>query len=404
MTRPEKILSARGASAISKPGRHSDGGGLYLYRKGAACCWVYMFAWRGKQKEMGLGPYPTVPLAMARERRDKWRKVLLDGQNPIEARRSGRTAAVMKTFGQCANELLASKSSEWRNEKHRAQWAMTLETYAAPLYGVPVSEVNTERVLAVLRPLWVRIPETASRVRARIESVLNCGKSRGWRAGENAAAWRGHLDHLLPRRQRLARKHFPAMPYAALPEFIGRLREHQAGSAAASALEFAILTACRTGEILGAAWPEFNLETAVWSIPGDRTKSGRPHQVPLVSRATAILESMRSIRASEYVFPGQQRGKPLSPSALPAVLARLKVEGAVTHGFRSSFRDFCANETSFPGEVAEAALAHRTGDSTELAYKRTDFLARRRELMSAWAAYCEPGADDNVVQLQGARK
>jgi integrase len=404
MARQEKILSARGVAAISKPGRHSDGGGLYLYAKNGSRSWIYMFSWHGKQSEMGLGPYPTVTLAMARERRDKWRRVLLDGQNPIEVRKFGRVAPTTKTFGQCADELLASKESGWRNEKHRAQWAMTLHDYCVAIWGMPVDLVDVEAVLGVLKPHWARVPETASRLRARIEATLSYAISRNYRAGPNPAVWRDHLSNLLAKRPPLSRKHFPAMDYRDLPEFIGRLREYQAMSVAASALEFCILTAVRSGEALGATWSEINLETAVWSIPGHRTKSGRPHDVPLPPRAVAILGSMIAIRTDGHVFPGQQRGKPLSPSALPAVLARLKVEGAVPHGFRSSFRDWAGNETSFPRELAEHALSHVCGDSTERAYRRGNALERRRELMITWANHCEPCADQNIVQLQAARK
>ena len=403
MARRERILSARGAMALTKPGRHSDGGGLYLYlSKDAHRSWVYLFTWQGRQCEMGLGAYPLTSLAEARESRDRWRKVLRGGQNPIEVRRDGSRMSSSPTFGSCAGVLLATKSSHWSNAKHRSQWRVTLETYAATLYGLPVDQVDTEAVLAVLKPLWQSIPETASRLRGRVEAVLDFAKARGWRSGENPAAWRGHLALILPKRQRLSRGHHAAMAYDKLPNFIGQLREHRSVSLAAMALEFTILTAARTGEVLGARWVEFDLDAGVWTVPAARMKSGREHRVPLSSPAGQIVKDLDAVKTSEFVFPGQHRDSPLPPSALATVLGRLKVESTTVHGFRSAFRDWARNETAFPREIAEQALAHATGNAVEAAYRRSDALEKRHGLMEAWAAYCEPGAGGNVVPMRGA--
>jgi integrase len=400
MARRERILSARGAMAISKPGRHSDGGGLYLYlSKDARRSWVYLFAWQGRQCEMGLGAYPQTSLAEARERRDKWRKVLMDGRNPIEVRRDGSRTSSSPTFGACADELLATKSSHWSNAKHRQQWRRTLEGYAAPLYGLPVDQVCIEAVLGVLNPIWQSIPETASRLRGRIEAVLDIAKARGWRSGENPAAWRGNLALILPKRGKLSRGHHAAMPYRDLPEFIGQLREHRSVSLAAMALEFAILTAARSGEALGARWAEFDLEAKVWTIPVARMKSGSEHRVPLSSQAGQIVKDLEAIRTSAFLFPGQRRDSPLAPSALATVLARLKIDATV-HGFRSAFRDWVGNETAFTREIAEQALAHATGNAVELSYRRSDALERRRALMEAWASYCEPDSGGKIIPIR----
>jgi integrase len=397
MARQERKLSARGVAAISKPGRHSDGAGLYLLLKGDNRSWVYLFAWQGRQCEMGLGAYPQTSLAEARELRDRWRRVLRDGRNPIDVRRDGSRASSAPTFGQCAGELLAAKSPQWRSQKHAQQWASTLHDYCKPLWFTPIDAVDTADVLAVLQPIWGRIPETASRVRGRVESVIDFARARGLRSGVNPASWRGHLALILPKRQRLAKGHHRALPYQDVPSLICRLREVE--STAARALEFAILTASRSAETLRATWAEFDLESMVWTVPGHRMKSGAPHRVPLSGRAMEILGELFKAKTGEFVFPGQRHNAPLSPSALSMVLARLKTDSSV-HGFRFAFRDWCGNETSFPRELAEQALAHRAGDSTELAYRRSDALSKRRVLMEAWAEYCEPSHTANVLPLR----
>ncbi|MCI0598589.1 MAG: tyrosine-type recombinase/integrase [Beijerinckiaceae bacterium] len=398
MSKDQNRLTALQA-ARAKPGHHHDGQGLYLIVSSPTSRkWIYRFTWDHKPAEMGIGSALTVSLKEARERAHNARRLVAQGINPIQAKReTKRTAGGKRSFGQCANALLAVKASEWRNAKHRQQWRTTLETYAAPLWGLPVDEPGTEAVLSVLQPLWQRAPETASRLRGRIEAVLDFAKAHGWRSGENPAAWRGHLALLLPKRQRLTRGHFAAMPYPEVPAFMAALREREA--MAALALEFLILTAARSGEVLGARWAEIDLAAKVWTIPASRMKAAREHRVPLSSRALTILAELDKAKMGEFVFFGQRHGKPLSPMALEMMLRRMKAEGATVHGFRSAFRDWAGETTSFPRELAEAALAHVSGDSTERAYRRGDALEKRRDLMQAWASYCEHGAASNVVPL-----
>jgi integrase len=294
---------------------------------------------------------------------------------------------------QSADELIKSKRREWRSEVHAAQWRTTIDDYCGPILDMPVDAIDTQAVLGVLQPVWGRIPETASRLRGRIEAVLDFAKAHNLRHGENPAAWRGHLALILPKRQKLSRGHHAAMPYAEVPAFIGKLRERE--SVPALALEFLILTAARSGEVLGATWKELDLGSQVWVIPASRMKAGREHRVPLSGRALAILERMAEIRTGDLVFPGQRRGRPVSKAALTAL-----VTGATIHGFRSSFRDWVGEETSHPREIAEAALAHATGSAVEQSYRRGDALEKRRALMESWGYYCEPGEGGNVVPSQ----
>jgi integrase len=272
----------------------------------------------------------------------------------------------------------------------------TLESYAAPLRAKPVDTIATDDVLAVLKPIWTTKAETASRVRGRIEKVLDAAKAKGFREGENPARWRGHLDHLLPRPSKLARGHHAAMAYEIVAAFVGDLRGREA--TAALALEFCILTASRSGEVLGARWSEFDLDKKIWTVPANRMKAGREHRVPLSSRAATILRQLQKLKAGDFVFPGQARTKPLSNMAMEMVLRRMKITDATVHGFRSSFRDWAGNVSSFPREVVETALAHVIGDKAEQAYRRSDALEKRRKLMEAWAEYCER-ATGNVVQI-----
>jgi integrase len=336
----------------------------------------------------------VVSLAQARDKARDARKMLEAGKNPIEAKRQAAIIEAGKpTFGAVADALIAAKESEWRNEKHRAQWRMTLENYAAPLRSRPVDEIDTGAVLAVLTPLWQGKPETASRLRGRIEAVLDAAKAQGHRMGENPAAWRGHLSHLLPKRGKLTRGHHAAMAYDGVSAFVARLREREA--LAAMALEFCILTAARSGEVLGARWSEIDLAAKVWTVPAERMKAAREHRIPLSDGAFVILEKLSKAKTGEFVFPGQRANKPLSSMAMEMVLRRMKQGGVTVHGFRSAFRDWAGNETSFPREIAEAALAHVIGDKAEQAYRRGDALEKRRALMDAWAAHCEPGEASN---------
>jgi integrase len=328
---------------------------------------------------MGLGSAADVSLSDARSAAAMARKILQTGGNPIEQRRNAEAANAAKpTFGQIADELLQSKQAEWRNEKHRAQWKMTLETYAAPLRSQRVDEIGTEAVLAVLQPLWKAKPETASRLRGRIETVLDAARAKGHiaRNEANPARWRGHLDKLLPKRQKLTRGHHAAMAYEAVPEFVAQLRERNA--TAAFALEFCILTAARSGEVYGARWSEIDFDKKVWTVPATRMKAAREHRIPLSDRALTILKNLLETKTGEFVFAGQKIGKPLSGSAMEMLLRRMNAGDVTTHGFRSSFRDWAGNETGFPREIAEAALAHVAGDATEQAYRRSDALEKER--------------------------
>jgi integrase len=391
-------------------GRHADGGGLYLDRDDQGRSrWVFMWTRNGKRREMGLGPANKdgVSLARAREAAAAARDVLSKGGDPIEAREAAKREPVpVPTFGDVADAFVKSLSPQWRNEKHRAQWAMTLKVYAKSLRPVPVDRIDTEAVLNVLQPVWQAKPETASRLRGRIERVLDAAKAKGHRSGENPARWRGHLDHLLPRRQKLTRGHHEALAYEDLPAFIGRL--HAREGVAALALEFLILTAGRSGEIRGARWSEIDLEAKVWTVPASRMKAAREHRVPLSKRAVELLEAVKPLATGEdasscFVFPGPATTKPLSENAFGMLLKRMKVD-VTAHGFRSSFRDWTGEVSSFPREVAEAALAHTVGDATERAYRRGDALEKRRKMMEAWARYCEPRAADGGKLLPFQRK
>jgi integrase len=286
----------------------------------------------------------------------------------------------------------------WRNDKHVAQWEMTLRDYAAPLRRLPVDKISTDDVLLALKPIWSKKAETASRLRGRIERVLDAAKAQGLRSGENPARWRGHLDQLLPQRQQLARGHHAAMSYADVPSFMADLQSRQA--TAALALEFAILTAARSGEVLGARWVEFDFERAVWTIPAARMKAGREHRVPLSRRALKIVKAMHQVRDGDFVFPGQKAAMPLSVMALGMVLRRMSIKDATVHGFRSAFRDWAAECTNFTNEVCEAALAHVIANKVEAAYRRGDLFDKRRKLMEAWAVFCAAPKAGKVVSFR----
>jgi len=392
-------LTARKVETV-KPGVYVDGQGLRLVVGATGTRkWVFRFMRRGRSQEMGLGG-SDVSLAMARERAADARRTLAAGRNPIDAARLAQVG--QPTFGQVADEFVAAKQSEWRNGKHRAQWNMTLQRYCGPLRALPVDEIDTAAVLEILKPLWTRVPETASRLRGRIETVLDAARARGLIGPNeaNPARWRGHLDKLLPKRQKLTRGHHAAMPFADVPQFMASLQKRDAVTALA--LEFVILTAARSGEALGARWAEIDFQNAIWTVPAARMKAGRTHRVPLSRRALVIIKKLHAARTGEFIFPGQRPDKPLSGMAMEMILRRMKADGATVHGFRSSFRDWCGEVSTFPREVAEAALAHVAGDATERAYRRGDALEKRRELMEAWGAYCEPKSG-NVVSIARRR-
>jgi integrase len=393
MARQVNRLNARAVATLAKPGRHADGGGLYLnVTPSGARSWLFMWKAAGRRREIGLGSARDVTLAEARDKAAAARRSVLNGIDPTAQRRS----VAMPSFGSVADALIESMAPAWRNAKHRAQWEMTLRVYCEPIRSMPVDRVGTEDVLRVLRPIWLEKPETASRLRGRIERVLDFARARGLRSTENPARWRGHLDAVLPRRARLSRGHHKALAFAELPAFIRRLREID--GMAARALEFTILTAARSGETLGARWSEIDLAAAVWTVPANRMKGGREHRVPLSAPAMALLGPLSEARIGEFVFPGAKPGRPLSVMAMEMVLRRAGMDVTV-HGFRSAFRDWAGERTSFPRDVAEMALAHKVGNEVELAYRRGDALDKRRRLMEAWGRFCvETG---RVISLAG---
>jgi integrase len=395
MARKINRLNARAVAATTKHGRHADGGGLYLsISPNGGRRWVFLYRWRGKPTEIGLGSARDVSLARARELAGQARANLAEGINPKDARKT----ATGVTFGECADRLIEAMRPSWRNDKHATQWVMTLGKYAAPLRPLPVDGITTDDVLSVLKPLWNYRPETASRLRGRIERVLDAARAQGFRTGENPARWRGHLDQLLPKRQRLTRGHHAAMSYAAVPAFIAKLRCRDA--IAAVALEFTILTAARSGEALGAQWDEFDLEHATWTVPPRRMKAGREHRVPLSRRAIEIVRAQYEPGDDAFVFRGLSDGRPLSTMAMGMVLRRMKIRDATVHGFRSTFRDWAAECANFPNEVCEAALAHVIENKAEAAYRRGDLFEKRRKLMEAWADYCAAPKAAQIISFQ----
>jgi integrase len=380
----------------AKPGKYSDGGNLYLIvSPTGARKWVFRFTWRHSAKEMGLGSATGVPLADAREKAAAAKRKLAQGLNPIEERKRNNG---IPTFGEMADSVREALSAGFRSEKHKVQWKATLETYAAPLRKKSVDTIVTDDVLAVLKPIWTTKAVTASRLRGRIEKVLDAAKAKGFRSGENPARWRGHLDHLLPRPSNLSRGHHAAMPYEEVADFLDKLRE--SASLGAVALELCILTAARSGEILGMRWSEVDLDKMVWIVPAQRMKAGREHRAPLARRAVAILRELEKTKAGQFVFPGQVRDRPLSHMAMGTVLRRMKINAVTVHGFRSSFRDWAGNVSNFPRELAETALAHVIGDKAEQAYRRSDALEKRRKLMEAWAAYCSNSQQGKILKFQ----
>jgi integrase len=398
MARKLGRLTARTVATLTKPGRHADGGNLYLaIDQSGARRWVFMFRWEGRQREMGLGGLKSVSLARARELAAEARATLAQGFSPIERK---RTESSVPTFGEVANDLVASMSSQWRNAKHAAQWTSTLAQHAASLGPIPIDKVTTEHILAVLKPIWQKVPETASRLRGRIERVMSAGRALGHVSGPNPAAWRGHLADLLPARQRLTRGHHRALDWRQVPGFMEQLRARPA--IAALALEFTALTASRTSEVLGMSWAEVDLQERTWSVPPARMKSGRSHRVPLSNRAVAILEEMLPLKSgvTAPVFPGPRKGRPLSSMALLMLLRRMDAP-TTTHGLRSCFKDWAAEATSYANELSEAALAHVIADKTEAAYRRGDLFERRRSMMQAWSDFCAGETSAKVVALLG---
>jgi integrase len=391
MARQINKLSARTVATMKTAGRHSDGGGLYLVvDESLAKRWLFMYRQNGKRREMGLGGALTVSLHDARVIADQSRQHLRQGQDPIAKKHAERAVVreVIKqqtTFGEMALATIGRLETGFRNEKHIAQWKMTLTKYAASLWDKDVGTISSDDVLSILKPHWDRAPETASRLRGRIEKVMDAAAALQLRTGENPARWKGNLDHLLPPRRKLTRGHHAAMPYGEVPKFVKTLQEME--SVSSWALEFLILTATRSNEVRGATWDEFDLQEMVWTIPKERMKAGREHRIPISKRMQEILETMQPRRTDNHIFPSIKRGLPLSDMTLTALMRRLEIKGATVHGFRSAFRDWAGEETSYPRELAEEALAHTVGDLTERAYRRGDALRKRAELMNAWERF-----------------
>jgi integrase len=394
------------AVKYAKAGMHPDGGNLYLQATKAADgsisrSWIFRYTLNGRSRHMGLGSLSNVGLAEARQKAAEARKLTADGIDPIAARDESRATAAAAnakqiTFDECASAYVAAHQAGWRNIQHARQWITTLTTYASPVIGqLFVRNIDTGLVLKILEPIWNAKPETASRLRGRIESVLDWARVRGYRDGENPARWRGHIDHLLPRRSRVrAVQHYPAMSYAELPGFMARLRKQE--GVAARALEFCILTASRAGEVRFATPTE--IQNDVWIVPGRRMKSGREHRVPLCERALAIVADLAPL-STAFIFAG--RNGAIGDKTMLNLLRKQGGIGATVHGFRSAFRDWAAETTAFSSEVIEAALAHVIADKTVAAYARGDLFEKRRRLMDAWADYCLHGkAHADVVPLR----
>jgi integrase len=390
-----KLSPARVAALVKagRPGLYGDGAGLALRigRQGAAS-WALRYMRQGAAREMGLGPVHTIGLAEARERARRHRQELLDGIDPLAQRVAAKAAAKpLATFAQVAEMYLTAHAPSWRSETHRRQWRQTLDDYVLPTLGtMGVAAIAVGDVMGIVEPLWHAKPETASRVRGRIESLLDYATARGWRQGDNPARWRGHLANLLPARGKVAAvEHHAAMPWQDLPAFLTALAERS--GTAAKALAFTILTGARSGEARGATWGEMDLGAAIWTIPAARMKGGREHRIPLSGAALDVLQEAATLRQdgtlAALVFPGASGAKPLSDVAV----AKLLPSRATVHGMRSAFRDWAGETTNYPREVVEMALAHRIGDAVEQAYARGDLFQRRKRLMDAWASYCTAG-------------
>ncbi|NMM04765.1 site-specific integrase [Polaromonas sp.] len=394
MARKAKDLTALEVNRLTAPGHHAVGGvsGLYLYvNDSGARAWVLRTMVGNKRRHMGLGGFPDVTLAQAREKARKAKDEIAQGIDPIVQRKAATSQlqaqqATEKTFRQASEGYIAAHGDTWRNPKHRAQWAATLETYAFPVMGnLLVKDVAQEHVLSALEPIWKTKNETASRLRGRIESVLDWATVRKYRSGENSARWKGHLDMLLPAPSKVKKvEHHRALPIDSMNAFMVDLRKRE--GTAARALEFTILTASRSGEVRGASWEEVDLKAGVWTVPSERMKSGKEHRVPLTESAIQILRTRPHQDEIGLVFPAL-RGGQLSDMAMTAVMRRMEVD-AVPHGFRSTFRDWARERTNYPRDLAEQALAHALDNKVEAAYRRGDALEKRREMMATWADFC----------------
>ncbi|GHF12620.1 phage integrase [Kordiimonas sediminis] len=404
MARGINKLSARAISAISEPGSYVDGAGLRLQvSKGGSKSWQFRFMLNGRSREMGLGPVKDVSLAQARQKASECRTMLSEGIDPIEARKARKEALraqqdTCKSFDECRNAFLKSHASAWKGTKSLTQWEGSLERYATPVIGkTPVDQIDTALIMRVLDPIWRSKTETATRVRGRVERILDWATVQGFRQGDNPARWTGHLSELLPAPSALRKvKHMTAMPYQEVSALVWDLRESE--SMGAKALNFLILTAARSAEVRLATWDEIDLDAKTWTIPAERMKAGREHVVPLSQEAMDILQALPKLAGNSYVFPGMRDGKPLSDMTLTKQLRDRKIPKATVHGFRSSFRDWAGEQTNYPRNVIEKCLAHQLEDKVEAAYHRSNLLEKRRPVMKAWAGYCsKANVDESMV-------
>jgi integrase len=410
MPRKARELSAVEVNRLKTPGLYAVGGvaGLALQvAPGGSRSWVLRALVAGKRRDMGLGGFPDVTLAMAREKAREQRLVIDQGGDPILARKEAKsalraTAAAARTFSECATAYIDAKSAEWSNPKHRQQWVNTLEEYAAPVIGdMLVRDVALPHIMRILEPIWTTKTETAARVRGRVEAVLDWATVRGYRDGENPARWRGHLDKLLAAPAKVAKvQHHRALSVDTVGEFMAALRAER--GLGARALEFAILTAARSGEVRGATWAEIDLEKALWVVPAARMKAGKEHRVPLSPAAIALIQSLPKVHGTNLVFPSS-KSTPLSDMTLTGVLRRMGVD-AVPHGFRSTFKDWASERTNYPAEMSEMALAHTISDRVEAAYRRGDLFDKRGRMMADWAEFCStPAPGGKVLPLKKKR-
>lgn len=410
MPKKAKELGPLDVKRLVEPGLHAVGGvaGLHLQiLPSGGRSWLLRIVIGGKRREVGLGGFPDVPLALAREKAREVRETVQQGRDPIAERAAARSALAAQrgaeiTFDECAEKFVAAKSAEWKSVKHAAQWMATLTTYASPVVGaMQVRDIELAHIVKILEKdnFWTTKTETASRVRGRIEQVLDWATVRGYRKGENPARWKGHLDKLLPAPKKVSKvEHHAALPIDEIGVFMRDLRERE--GLAARALEVLILTAARSGEIRGMTWAEVDLDEAVWVVPGERMKAGKEHRVPLSARVIEILRALPVV-AGELVFPGMREGSPLSDMTLTAVLRRMGRGDLTAHGFRSTFRDWASERTNYPREVAEAALAHTIENKVEAAYRRGDLFEKRRRMMEDWSSFCDTiRASGEVISIR----
>jgi integrase len=392
-------LSAKKVESLKKIGYHADGDNLYLQVSSPSSkSWIFRFSFDGRRREMGIGPYPEITLEKARESAIELRRLVKAGVDPIEQRKADQAAKRAErnnavTFAYCAKQYIESHRHGWKNPKHAQQWTNTLEQYAYPVIGdTIIKDVDTALIMRILQPIWLTKNETAGRLRGRLENILDWAAVQGFRAVENPARWKGHLDNLLASPGKVQKNnHFKALPYAEINPLMLALRAN--GSVSAKALEFLILTAARTGEIIGAKWDEIDFDNQLWIVPADRMKAGREHRIPLSSRAVEIIKEMQALKTNDAIFPGRSKGGFLSNAAMDKLLQQTLGIDATVHGMRSTFRDWASERTAYPHEVCEMALAHTIRNQAEAAYRRGDLIEKRRNLMADWVKFCETSAD-----------